>query len=87
MSSLSARLLVSVSLLLILFFGATIVVLDVAFRQAGEQNMRQTLAIASADPWASYRSAYGTERHGGGTSSNAGSLPTFRMEFDGNDFD
>jgi two-component system sensor histidine kinase PhoQ len=37
MSSLSARLLVSVSVLLLFFFGATIVVLDSAFREAGEQ--------------------------------------------------
>ena len=56
MSSLSARLLVSVSLLLILFFGATIVVLDVAFRQAGEQAQEDILdtqlmtLIAVAEP-------------------------------------
>lgn len=37
MSSLTARLLISVSVLLILFFGVTIVVLDTAFRSAGEQ--------------------------------------------------
>ena len=37
MYSLNARLLVSVSLLLLLFFGATIVVLDTAFRTAGER--------------------------------------------------
>lgn len=37
MSSLSARLLISVSVLLMFFFGATIVVLDTAFRSAGEQ--------------------------------------------------
>ncbi len=37
MYSLNARLLISVSLLLLLFFGATIVVLDTAFRTAGEQ--------------------------------------------------
>ena len=37
MSSLSARLLVSVSVLLLFFFGVTIVVLDSAFREAGEQ--------------------------------------------------
>ena len=37
MSSLSARLLVSVSVLLLFFFGVTIVVLDTAFRKAGEQ--------------------------------------------------
>ena len=56
MSSLSARLLVSISLLLILFFGATIVVLDVAFRQAGEQAQEDILdtqlmaLIAEAEP-------------------------------------
>ncbi|MDJ0906033.1 MAG: hypothetical protein QNI96_08450, partial [Woeseiaceae bacterium] len=43
MSSLSARLLISVSVLLILFFGATIVVLDTAFRSAGEQAQRDIL--------------------------------------------
>jgi two-component system sensor histidine kinase PhoQ len=43
MSSLSARLLVSVSLLLLFFFGATIVVLDIAFRQAGEQAQEDIL--------------------------------------------
>ena len=37
MASLSARLLLAVSLLLLVFFGATIVVLDSAFREAGEQ--------------------------------------------------
>ncbi|MEM8816896.1 MAG: ATP-binding protein [Pseudomonadota bacterium] len=37
MYSLNARLLISVSVLLLLFFGATIVVLDTAFRTAGEQ--------------------------------------------------
>jgi two-component system sensor histidine kinase PhoQ len=37
MSSLSARLLISVSVLLVIFFGVTIVVLDTAFRSAGEQ--------------------------------------------------
>lgn len=37
MYSLNARLLISVSLLLLLFFGATIIVLDTAFRTAGEQ--------------------------------------------------
>ena len=37
MSSLSARLLISVSVLLLFFFGVTIVVLDTAFREAGEQ--------------------------------------------------
>jgi two-component system sensor histidine kinase PhoQ len=43
MSSLSARLLLSVSLLLLFFFGATIVVLEVAFREAGEQSQRNIL--------------------------------------------
>ena len=37
MDSLNARLLIAVSLLLLLFFGAMIVVLDTAFRTAGEQ--------------------------------------------------
>ena len=37
MSSLNARLLISVSVLLLFFFGVTIVVLDTAFRSAGEQ--------------------------------------------------
>ena len=56
MTSLSARLLVSVSMLLILFFGATIVVLDVAFRQAGEKAQEDILdtqlmaLIAEAEP-------------------------------------
>lgn len=56
MSSLSARLLVSVSLLLIFFFGATIVVLDSAFREAGEQAQEDILdgqlmaLLAEADP-------------------------------------
>ena len=40
MSSLSARLLISVSVLLVFFFGVTIVVLDTAFRSAGEQAQR-----------------------------------------------
>ena len=43
MSSLSARLLISVSLLLVFFFGATIVVLDAAFRDAGEQAQEDIL--------------------------------------------
>ena len=43
MSSLSARLLISVSVLLIFFFGVTIVVLDTAFRSAGEQAQRDIL--------------------------------------------
>lgn len=56
MSSLSARLLGSVSLLLLFFFGATIVVLDIAFRQAGEQAQEDILdtqlmaLIAEAEP-------------------------------------
>lgn len=56
MSSLSARLLVSVSLLLLFFFGATIVVLDTAFREAGEQAQEDILdtqllaLIAEAEP-------------------------------------
>lgn len=56
MSSLSARLLVSVSLLLIFFFGVTIVVLDSAFREAGEQAQEDILdtqlmaLIAEAEP-------------------------------------
>jgi two-component system sensor histidine kinase PhoQ len=37
MSSLTARLLISVSVLLVFFFGVTIVILDTAFRSAGEQ--------------------------------------------------
>ena len=37
MSSLSARLLISVSILLLFFFGATIAVLDIAFRDVGEK--------------------------------------------------
>jgi len=43
MSSLSARLLISVSLLLLFFFGATIAVLDTAFRGAGEQAQEDIL--------------------------------------------
>lgn len=43
MSSLSARLLISVSVLLIFFFGVTIVVLDTAFRTAGEQAQQDIL--------------------------------------------
>lgn len=42
-SSLSARLLISVSVLLIFFFGVTIVVLDTAFRTAGEQAQQDIL--------------------------------------------
>lgn len=43
MNSLSSRLLVSVSVLLLFFFGATIVVLDSAFTRAGEQSQRDIL--------------------------------------------
>ncbi len=43
MRSLSSRLLVSVSVLLLLFFGATIAVLDTAFSEAGEQARRDIL--------------------------------------------
>ncbi len=43
MNSLSSRLLVSVSVLLLLFFGATIAVLDSAFTSAGEQSQRDIL--------------------------------------------
>jgi two-component system sensor histidine kinase PhoQ len=55
-SSLSARLLISVSLLLLVFFGATILVLDSAFRQAGEEAQRNILdghlmsLLAAAEP-------------------------------------
>ena len=56
MHSLSARLLISVSLLLLVFFGATIVVLDIAFREAGEEAQRTFLdghlmsLLAAAEP-------------------------------------
>ncbi|MEM7503632.1 MAG: ATP-binding protein [Pseudomonadota bacterium] len=56
MASLSARLLVAVSVLLLVFFGATIVVLDSAFREAGEQSQEDILdgqliaLLAAADP-------------------------------------
>lgn len=56
MSSLSARLLISVSVLLLFFFGATIVVLDIAFRTAGEQAQEDILdghlmsMLAAAEP-------------------------------------
>ncbi len=55
-SSLSTRLLVSVGVLLLFFFGATIVVLDLAFRDASEQAQRDILdsqlmsLLAAADP-------------------------------------
>ena len=56
MRSLSSRLLVSVSVLLLLFFGATIAVLDSAFTEAGEQARRDILdgqlvaLLAAAEP-------------------------------------
>lgn len=56
MQSLSARLLVSVSVLLLFFFGATIVVLDTAFVSAGEQAREDILdgylmqLLATAEP-------------------------------------
>ena len=56
MRSLSSRLLVSVSVLLMLFFGATIAVLDTAFTEAGEQARRDILdghlvaLLAAAEP-------------------------------------
>ena len=56
MNSLSSRLLISVSVLLLFFFGATIVVLDRAFTEAGEQSRRDILdghlvaLLAAAEP-------------------------------------
>lgn len=56
MRSLSSRLLVSVSVLLLFFFGATVAVLDAAFREAGEQARRDILdgqlvaLLAAAEP-------------------------------------
>lgn len=56
MSSLSARLLISVSVLLLFFFGVTIVVLDSAFGEAGEQAQEDILdghlmaLLAAAEP-------------------------------------
>ena len=56
MYSLSSRLLISVSVLLLLFFGATIGVLDSAFTEAGEQARRDILdghlvaLLAAAEP-------------------------------------
>ncbi len=56
MRSLSSRLLVSVSVLLLLFFGATIAVLDTAFSEAGQQARRDILdghlvaLLAAAEP-------------------------------------
>ena len=55
-SSLSTRLLISVSVLLLFFFGATIAVLDTAFREAGEQAQEDILdgqlmaLLAAAEP-------------------------------------
>jgi len=43
MNSLSSRLLISVSILLLVFFGITIAVLDTAFSEAGEQARRDIL--------------------------------------------
>ncbi len=56
MKSLSSRLLISVSVLLLFFFGATIAVLDRAFTEAGEQARRDILdghlvgLLAAAEP-------------------------------------
>ena len=56
MRSLNLRLLVSVSVLLLVFFGATIAVLDTAFTEAGEQARRDILdghlvaLLAAAEP-------------------------------------
>lgn len=56
MNSLSGRLLLSVSVLLLFFFGATIAVLDRAFTEAGEQARRDILdghliaLLAAAEP-------------------------------------
>ncbi len=56
MYSLSSRLLISVSVLLLIFFGATIAVLDTAFTEAGEQARRDVLGghlvalLAAAEP-------------------------------------
>ena len=56
MNSLSSRLLISVSVLLLFFFGATIAVLDRAFTEAGEQARRDILdghlvaLLAAAEP-------------------------------------
>lgn len=63
MNSLSGRLLISVSVLLLFFFGATIAVLDRAFTEAGEQARRDILdgqiiaLLAAAEPDASGRLA------------------------------
>ena len=56
MYSLSSRLLISVSVLLLLFFGATVAVLNTAFTEAGEQARRDFLGghvialLAAAEP-------------------------------------
>jgi two-component system sensor histidine kinase PhoQ len=56
LSSLSARLLISVSLLLLVFFGATIILLNTAFREAGERAQQNLLdgylmsLLAAAEP-------------------------------------
>lgn len=56
MNSLSSRLLIAVSVLLLFFFGATIVVLERAFTEAGEQARRDILdghiiaLLAAAEP-------------------------------------
>ncbi|MFQ5983580.1 MAG: sensor histidine kinase, partial [Woeseiaceae bacterium] len=56
MSSLSARLLISVFILLLFFFGATIAVLDIAFRDVGEKSREDILdgqlmtLLAAAEP-------------------------------------
>ena len=56
MSSLSARLLISVFILLLFFFGATIVALDIAFRDVGEKSREDILdgqlmiLLAAAEP-------------------------------------
>jgi two-component system sensor histidine kinase PhoQ len=56
MSSLSTRLLISVSILLLFFFGATIAVLDIAFRDVGEKARADILdgqlmtLLAAAEP-------------------------------------
>ncbi len=56
MSSLSARLLTSVFILLLIFFGATIVALDIAFRDIGEKSREDILdgqlmtLLAAAEP-------------------------------------
>ena len=54
--SLSRRLLASVSFAIILFFGITVLLLDMLFRNISEQNLRELLdaqmvaLIAAADP-------------------------------------